>query len=210
MPRALLSVSDKTGIIDLARGLARRGYELASTGGTAAALAAAAVPVTSVTALTGFPEMMDGRVKTLHPRIHGGILARRDHPADLAALDSQSIGLIDIVVVNLYPFEQTARKAGVTFDELVENIDIGGPSMVRAAAKNFQDVLIVVDHADYPALLQALDSTPSLSFRFDLMRKAIAHTGAYDTAISETLASYQFDAVSRRFHAARGFSRANP
>src|SRR4051812_46031610 len=126
MPRALLSVSDKTGLVDLARGLAARGYELVSTGGTASALSAAGLAVVSVSDITGFPEMMDGRVKTLHPRIHGGILARRDHPGDLAALDREGIGLVDVVVVNLYPFERTASRAGVAFDELIENIDIGG------------------------------------------------------------------------------------
>jgi phosphoribosylaminoimidazolecarboxamide formyltransferase/IMP cyclohydrolase len=193
MPRALLSVSDKTGLVELARGLAARGYELVSTGGTAAALAAAGLAVVNVSDVTGFPEMMDGRLKTLHPRIHGGILARRDHPADLAALDAQAIGLIDIVVVNLYPFAATARKPGVRFEELVEHIDIGGPSMVRAAAKNFQDVLVVVDPGDYARLLAALDAGPTPALRFDLMRKAIAHTGDYDTAISRTLAAVTVD-----------------
>ncbi len=193
MPRALLSVSDKTGLVDLARGLVDRGFELLSTGGTAKALSAAGLPVINVSDVTGFPEMMDGRVKTLHPRIHGGILARRSHADDLAALASQGIGLIDVVVVNLYPFEQAARRPGVTFDELIENIDIGGPSMVRAAAKNFQDVLIVVDPADYPRLLAALDNTPALDFRFQLMRKAIEHTGAYDTVIGQTLRRWQIN-----------------
>ena len=160
MPRALLSVSDKTGIVDLGRGLAARGFELVSTGGTARALADAGLAVTSVSDVTGFPEMMDGRLKTLHPKIHGGILARRDHPDDLAAAAAHGIGLIDLVVVNLYPFAETAKKPGVTFDELVEQIDIGGPSMVRAAAKNFRDVLVVVDPKDYPRLLQAIDETP--------------------------------------------------
>src|SRR3954466_5358015 len=172
MPRALLSVSDKRGLVDLARGLAARGYELVSTGGTARALSHAGLPVVNVSEVTGFPEMMDGRVNTLHPKIHGGILARRAHPDDLAAAAAHGIGLVDVVVVNLYPFAETARKPGVTFEELVEQIDIGGPSMVRAAAKNFRDVLIVVDPADYPALLAAIDRTPSVPFRFDLMRKA--------------------------------------
>src|SRR5689334_9856420 len=131
MPRALLSVSDKTGVVDVARGLAARGFELVSTGGTARTLADAGLAVTNVSAVTGFPEMMDGRVKTLHPALHGGILARRDHPDDLASLAQHGIGLIDVVIVNLYPFEETARKPGVTVDELVEQIDIGGPSMVR-------------------------------------------------------------------------------
>src|SRR6185295_12780230 len=137
MPRALLSVSDKTGITDLGRGLLARGFELVSTGGTARQLADAGLAVTSFSDLTGFPEMMDGRVKTLHPALHGGILARRDHPGDLEALAEHGIGLIDLVVVNLYPFAETAKKPGATFDQLVEQIDIGGPSMVRAAAKNF-------------------------------------------------------------------------
>ncbi len=189
MPRALLSVSDKTGIVDLGRGLAARGYELVSTGGTARALADAGLPVTGVSEITGFPEMMDGRVKTLHPKIHGGILARRDHPDDLTAAGAHGIGLIDLVVVNLYPFAETAKKTGVSFDDLVEQIDIGGPSMVRAAAKNFRDVLIVVDPSDYAPLLAAIDATPSVAFRFDLMRKALKHTADYDTAITATLAT---------------------
>ena len=184
MPRALLSVSDKTGIVDLGRGLAARGFELVSTGGTARALADAGLPVTSVSDVTGFPEMMDGRVKTLHPALHGGILARRDRPDDLAALERHGIGLVDVVVVNLYPFVEAAANPATPFDALVEEIDIGGPSLVRAAAKNFRGVLVVVDPADYPRLLAALDEGPSLAFRFELMRKAIAHTAAYDTAIA--------------------------
>src|SRR3954468_20846132 len=144
MPRALLSVSDKTGLTDLARGLAARGFELVSTGGTARALVAAGLPVVNVSDVTGFPEMMDGRVKTLHPLVHGGILARRSRPDDLAAAAAHGIGLIDLVVVNLYPFVTAAANPDTPFDGLIEEIDIGGPSMVRAAAKNFQDVLIVV------------------------------------------------------------------
>jgi phosphoribosylaminoimidazolecarboxamide formyltransferase/IMP cyclohydrolase len=196
MPRALLSVSDKTGIVDFARGLAARGFELVSTGGTARALADAGLAVTNVSDVTGFPEMMDGRVKTLHPKIHGGILARRDHRDDLAAATAHGIGLIDVVAVNLYPFADTAKKAGVTFDELVEQIDIGGPSMVRAAAKNFRDVLVVVDPKRYTELLQQLDREdgPALAFRFGLAQRAIAHTGDYDTAIASTLATITVDA----------------
>jgi phosphoribosylaminoimidazolecarboxamide formyltransferase/IMP cyclohydrolase len=195
MPRALLSVSDKTGLVDLARSLTARGFEIVSTGGTARALTDAGLAVTSVSAVTGFPEMMDGRVKTLHPRIHGGILARRDQPDDLAAANMQGIGLIDLVVVNLYPFAKTAAKPDVSFDELVEQIDIGGPSMVRAAAKNFRDVLVVIDPADYPRLLAALDEEegPTPSFRFELMKKAFAHTAAYDSAITATLFSVKVD-----------------
>src|SRR5437660_6582155 len=191
MPRALLSVSDKTGIVELGRGLAARGFELVSTGGTARALAAAGLPVTGVSDLTGFPEMMDGRVKTLHPALHGGILARRDRPDDIAALQRHGLGLVDIVVVNLYPFVQAAANPALPFDGLVEEIDIGGPSLVRAAAKNFQDVLVVVSPSDYDGVLAQLDRTggPSREFRFDLARKAFAHTGAYDTAIASTLAT---------------------
>jgi phosphoribosylaminoimidazolecarboxamide formyltransferase/IMP cyclohydrolase len=193
MPRALLSVSDKTGIVDLGRGLVARGFELVSTGGTARALSDAGLEVTNVSSLTGFPEMMDGRLKTLHPKIHGGILARRDHPEDLTAAASHGIGLIDLVVVNLYPFAETAQKLGVAFEALVEQIDIGGPSMVRAAAKNFRDVLIVVNPIDYPRLLQAIDDTPSMALRFELMVKAFAHTGEYDTTITATLLQARVD-----------------
>jgi len=196
MPRALLSVSDKSGLVDLGRGLAARGFELVSTGGTARALSDAGLAVTSVSSVTGFPEMMDGRVKTLHPKIHGGILARRDHPDDLAAARTHDIGLVDIVVVNLYPFAETASKPGVTFDELVEQIDIGGPSMVRAAAKNFRDVLVVVDPNRYADVLAQLDRPggPDVGFRFELAREAIRHTGQYDVQIASTLEGFQVDA----------------
>jgi len=186
-------VSDKTGIVDLGRGLASRGFELVSTGGTARTLADAGLPVTNVSDVTGFPEMLDGRVKTLHPGLHGGILARRDRADDLAALAKHGIGLVDVVVVNLYPFVRAAANPETPFDALVEEIDIGGPSMVRAAAKNFRGVLVVVDPADYGQLLAALDAGPSLVFRFDLMRKALAHTAAYDTAISATLQTITVD-----------------
>ena len=188
MPRALLSVSDKTGIVELGRGLAARGFELVSTGGTSKVLADAGLTVVNVSDVTGFPEMMDGRVKTLHPALHGGILARRDNPEDLAALERHGLGLTDLVVVNLYPFVKAASNPATRFDALVEEIDIGGPSMVRAAAKNFRGVLVVVDPADYAQLLTALDEGPTLQFRFDLMRKALAHTASYDTAITKTLA----------------------
>jgi phosphoribosylaminoimidazolecarboxamide formyltransferase/IMP cyclohydrolase len=193
MPRALLSVSNKTGIVDLGRGLAARGYELVSTGGTARALADAGLAVTGVSDLTGFPEMMDGRVKTLHPNIHGGILARRDRADDIAALDRLGIGLVDIVVVNLYPFATAAANPATPFEGLVEEIDIGGPSLVRAAAKNFRDVLVVVQPLDYPRLLAALDERPSLSFRYELMVKAFAHTAEYDGTIATTLLQAHVD-----------------
>ncbi len=193
MPRALLSVSDKSGLVELASGLRSRGFELVSTGGTARALAEAGLPVTNVSDVTKFPEMMDGRVKTLHPLVHGGILARRAHAEDLEAARAHGIGLIDLVVVNLYPFVKTAAKADVAFDDLIEQIDIGGPSMVRAAAKNFRDVLVVVDPADYPQVLAALDAPGGASavFRFDLARKAFGHTAAYDAAIAGTLGTIE-------------------
>src|SRR5260221_1279878 len=182
MRRALLSVSDKIGIVELGRGLAARGFELVSTGGTAKTLTAAGLTVSSVSDVTGFPEMMDGRVKTLHPLIHGGLLARRDHPADLEAARAHGIGLIDVVVVNLYPFEETARTPGVSFDDLVEQIDIGGPSIVRGGAKNFRDGLVRGGPGGYGRVLRELDSPPALHFRYTLNRKGLAHTGAYDTS----------------------------
>src|SRR5580765_951895 len=187
MPRAILSVSDKTGIVDLGRGLAARGFELVSTGGTARALSDAGLAVIPVSDVTGFPEMMDGRVKTLHPAIHGGILARRDRPDDLAALERLGFGLVDLVVVNLYPFAAAAANPATPFDALVEEIDIGGPSLIRAAAKNFRDVLVVVFPSDYPRVLAALDEGPSLALRHELMLKAFAHTAEYDGTIAAAL-----------------------
>ena len=187
--RALLSVSEKSGLVDLGLGLTRLGVELISTGGTARTLADAGLRVVSVSDITGFPEMMDGRVKTLHPAVHGGILARRNRPDDLDAIRVQGITPIDLVVVNLYPFARAADNPDTPFDDLVEEIDIGGPSMVRAAAKNFRDVLIVVDPADYSRVLAALarPGGPSLDFRLDLMKKAFAHTAEYDRTIARTL-----------------------
>jgi len=195
MPRALLSVSDKSGIVEFASGLHARGFELISTGGTALTLDRAGLPVVSVSTVTGFPEMLDGRVKTLHPRIHGGILARRSLPGDLAAVASHDIALIDIVVVNLYPFVQAAQNPDTTFESLIEEIDIGGPSMVRAAAKNFADVIVVVSPSDYTMVLEALDRPegPSRKFKFDLARKAFAHTARYDSAIAATLNAVKAD-----------------
>ncbi|MSO56873.1 MAG: bifunctional phosphoribosylaminoimidazolecarboxamide formyltransferase/IMP cyclohydrolase [Acidobacteria bacterium] len=192
MPRALLSVSDKTGLLPLARALAARGFELVSTGGTARALEHAGVPVTAVSAVTGFPEIMDGRVKTLHPAVHGGILARRSSREHMETLAAHAITPIDIVVVNLYPFVKAATRPDIDFDALVEEIDIGGPSMVRSAAKNFQDVLVVVDPADYESVLAGLERPggSSREFRFELARKAFAHTAAYDAAIAATLAEF--------------------
>src|SRR5688572_16399130 len=189
MPRALLSVSDKTGLVDFARALTTRGFDLVSTGGTARALQQAGLAVIGISEVTGFPEMMDGRVKTLHPLVHGGILARRGRPEDLASAAEHQITLIDLVVVNLYPFVKAASNPDTPFEGLIEEIDIGGPSLVRAAAKNFQDVLVVVAPSDYDAVLEQLDRPggPSNAFRFELARKAFAHTGAYDTAIAATL-----------------------
>src|SRR3954452_10769008 len=188
--RALLAVSDKSGLIEFARALAGHGIELVSTGGTAKALAAAGSKVTDVSELTGFPEMMDGRVKTLHPKVHGGLLAVRDEPEHAAAMAAHGIGGIDLVVVNLYPFAQTVAR-GAGRDEIIENIDIGGPSMVRSAAKNHAWVAIVTDPADYPAVMRALaedDATTSLDFRKYLAAKAFAATAAYDSAIAQWFA----------------------
>ena len=188
--RALLSVSDKTGLADLGQALAARGVELVSTGGTAKALRDAGLTVKDVSELTGFPEMMDGRVKTLHPMVHGGLLAVRDNPEHATAMAEHAIGAIDLVVVNLYPFEATVAK-GAKRDEVIENIDIGGPSMVRSAAKNHAYVAIVTDAADYPALLDQLDANDGatdLAFRKHLAARAFAATAAYDAAIGQWFA----------------------
>ncbi|HMJ92546.1 MAG TPA: bifunctional phosphoribosylaminoimidazolecarboxamide formyltransferase/IMP cyclohydrolase [Allosphingosinicella sp.] len=188
--RALLSVSDKTGLADLGRALARHGVELVSTGGTAKALREAGLEVRDVSDLTGFPEMMDGRVKTLHPKVHGGLLAVRDDPEHRAAMEAHGIGAIDLVVVNLYPFEATVAR-GAARDEVIENIDIGGPSMVRSAAKNHAWVAIVTDPADYSALIEAMEEgggMTSSEFRKYLASKAFAATASYDSAIAQYFA----------------------
>ena len=189
MRRALISVSDKTGLEEFARGLAGLNFELVSTGGTARALAAAGLRVTMVSEVTGFPEMLEGRVKTLHPAIHGGILARRGREDDRAALDRHGIRPIDLVAVNLYPFGRAAADPATSFAALVEEIDIGGPSLVRAAAKNFQDVLVVTTPADYDAVLEALrrPGSPDAALRLRLAQAAFAHTAAYDAAIADEL-----------------------
>ncbi len=184
--RALLSVSDKAGLADLGKALAARGVELVSTGGTAKALRDAGLTVLDVSDLTSFPEMMDGRVKTLHPKVHGGLLAVRDNPEHAKAMAEHGIGAIDLVVVNLYPFQQTVAK-GAARDEVIENIDIGGPSMVRSSAKNHAYVTIVTDPADYPALLAELEDTGGATrfdFRKTMAAKAFAVTAAYDAAIA--------------------------
>ena len=188
--RALLSVTDKTGLVEFARALASHGVELVSTGGTAGALRDAGLAVKDISELTGFPEMLDGRVKTLHPKVHGGILHIRDNALHQAAIAEHGIAPIDMVVVNLYAFEKTAAKPGVAFHEIIENIDIGGPSMVRSAAKNFEDVAIVTAVSDYPALTEELAANQgslSRETRWRLARQAFALTAAYDTAISSTL-----------------------
>ncbi|MGE5104036.1 MAG: bifunctional phosphoribosylaminoimidazolecarboxamide formyltransferase/IMP cyclohydrolase [Betaproteobacteria bacterium] len=188
--KALLSVSDKAGIVDFARSLSARGIALLSTGGTARVLQEAGVAVTDVGAYTGFPEMLDGRVKTLHPKIHAGILARRDVAAHREALAAHAIPTIDLVVANLYPFAATVARPGCTLDDAIENIDIGGPSMVRAAAKNWAHVGVVVEPADYDVVLADLDANAgalSGALRFRLMQRAYAHTAAYDGAIANYL-----------------------
>ncbi|MFH0914461.1 MAG: bifunctional phosphoribosylaminoimidazolecarboxamide formyltransferase/IMP cyclohydrolase [Chloroflexota bacterium] len=186
--RAIISVSDKTGVTDFARSLAKLGFEVYSTGGTKKSLAEAGVPVHSISDITGFPEILDGRVKTLHPMVHGGILARRDLPAHLEELQKNKIGTIDLVAVNLYPFVQTVARAGVTLEDALENIDIGGPTMIRASAKNFPGVIVIVDPADYPVVVQKLQKGGlDLKERQRLAQKAFQHTAAYDTAIAQYL-----------------------
>jgi phosphoribosylaminoimidazolecarboxamide formyltransferase/IMP cyclohydrolase len=185
MPRALISVSDKRGIVAFAQGLAALGWEIVSTGGTAGALRAAGVAVTLVDEVTGFPELLDGRVKTLHPAVHGALLARRDRPDHMTAIGDRGIRPIDLVAVNLYPFQMTIARPGVSFEDAVENIDIGGPSMLRSAAKNHEFVLPVVDPTDYPkvlALLRAGEIAPEV--RREFAAKVFAHTADYDAAIA--------------------------
>ena len=188
--RAILSVYDKTGLVDFARGLSELGADIYSTGGTKKALQEAGVPVHGIGDITGFPEILDGRVKTLHPAVHGGILARRDIPDHMSQLEEKGISPIDLVAVNLYPFVQTVSKEGVTLEEALENIDIGGPTMIRASAKNFPHVLVVVDPADYPMILEKLRAGGiDMEQRKRLAQKAFQHVASYDTAISSYLRS---------------------
>jgi phosphoribosylaminoimidazolecarboxamide formyltransferase/IMP cyclohydrolase len=194
MPRALLSVSDKTGLIDFARGLAELGWELVSTGGTARALREAGLTAADVSDVTGFPEMMHGRVKTLHPAVHGALLARRDVPEHMDALNEHGIAPIDLVAVNLYPFRETIARKGVTPEDAIENIDIGGPSMLRSAAKNFESVWVVVDPDDYGRVLAAVHAGDhDLDLRRLLAGKVYAHTAAYDAAIATWFAVQRAD-----------------
>ena len=183
--RALISVSDKTGVVEMAKGLEALGAEILSTGGTAKALREAGIKVTDVAAYTGSPEILDGRVKTLHPKIHGGLLGRRSMPAHVEQMKQQGIGPIDVVVVNLYPFEATIAKPHCPFEEAIENIDIGGPSMLRSAAKNHEDVLVLVDPADYQRVLDAVKAgTVSHELRRELAMKVFQHTARYDSLIA--------------------------
>jgi phosphoribosylaminoimidazolecarboxamide formyltransferase/IMP cyclohydrolase len=205
MKLALLSVSDKRGLVEFAASLVRdHGFTLLSTGGTARALAEGGLPVTEVGTYTGFPEIMDGRVKTLHPRIHGGLLCRRDKPEHLAQAAANAIGMIDLVVVNLYPFEQTVARAGVEFEEAIENIDIGGPSMLRSAAKNHASVTVVCDPLDYPAVLAALAAAPGelAALRRRLALKVFQRTASYDAAIARYL---ELEAAGPDLQALSGF-----
>ncbi|MFC3109124.1 bifunctional phosphoribosylaminoimidazolecarboxamide formyltransferase/IMP cyclohydrolase [Undibacterium arcticum] len=194
--QALISVSDKTGVLDFARALAAQGVKLLSTGGTAKLLADNGVAVTEVADYTGFPEMLDGRVKTLHPKVHGGILARRDFPEHVAALAQHDIPTIDMVVVNLYPFQQTVAKDQCALEDAIENIDIGGPAMLRSAAKNHKDVVVICDPADYPLVLDEMKSgngDVSYDTKFTLAKKVFAHTAQYDGAITNYLTSLGAD-----------------
>jgi len=198
MTTALVSVSDKTGIVEFARALHERGVKLLSTGGTARLLAQSGLPVTEVSQRTGFPEMLDGRVKTLHPRIHAGLLARRDSAEHMAALAEHGIDTIDLLVINLYPFAQATARADCTLDDAIENIDIGGPAMLRAAAKNWQDVAVLIDPADYaPALAEFATGGLTRATKFALAKKVFAHTAAYDGMISNYLGALHDGAEQR-------------
>lgn len=199
--QALISVSDKAGVLDLARALAAMGVNILSTGGTAKLLADNGVQVTEVADYTGFPEMLDGRVKTLHPKVHGGILARRDFPAHLAALEQHEIATIDMVVVNLYPFQKTVAQSQCTLEDAIENIDIGGPAMLRSSAKNHKDVIVLCDPTDYASVLADLQANGDLSYekRFALAKKVFAHTAQYDGAITNYFTALGAD----RQHATR-------
>ncbi len=215
MPKlALLSVSDKRGLVEFASALIRRhGYTLLSTGGTAKLLSDSGLAVTEVSRHTGFPEIMDGRVKTLHPKIHGGLLCRRDLPDHLAQAEKNGIALIDLVVVNLYPFEQTVARPGVSFEEAIENIDIGGPSMLRSAAKNHESVTVVCDPGDYAGVLAALEDGEGKGSTLHTLRRRLAlkvfqRTAAYDAAISSYLAKEQTPAAAPDLAALAGFPQA--
>ena len=190
---ALISVTDKSGIVEFARSLERSGIEILSTGGTASTLRDGGIQVLDISEYTGFPEMMDGRVKTLHPKVHGGLLGRRDNQQDIQMMGIHGIKDINLVVVNLYQFEQTVAKEGCTLEEAVENIDIGGPSMLRSAAKNFKYVTVIVDPSDYPKVLKEITESggTTLKTRFELAKKVFNLTWRYDRAISDYLEGVQ-------------------
>jgi phosphoribosylaminoimidazolecarboxamide formyltransferase/IMP cyclohydrolase len=192
--RAIISVTDKSGVVDFAKALSKFGIEILSTGGTAKALRQGGVSVKDISEYTGFPEMLDGRVKTLHPKVHGGLLAMRDNPEHVKLMKAHGIKNIDLVVVNLYQFEKTITKEGVTLEEAIENIDIGGPTMLRSSAKNYKDVTVIVDPADYAVVLkemQELDGATSLKTRFRLAKKVFELTHRYDGAITQYLAGVE-------------------
>jgi phosphoribosylaminoimidazolecarboxamide formyltransferase/IMP cyclohydrolase len=192
--RALISVSDKSGVVELARVVADLNVEILSTGGTARSLRENGIEIVDVSDYTGFPEMLDGRVKTLHPKIHGGILGQRENPQHVRTMGKHGINPIDMVVVNLYPFEATVAKPDCTLEEAIENIDIGGPAMIRSAAKNYRDVAVVVDPADYDDLIRELrenDGEISARMRFRLAKKVFSMTAKYDTAISNYLGTVE-------------------
>src|SRR5258706_6574607 len=200
---ALISVSDKTGVLEFARALNALGVKLLSTGGTAKLTAAPGLPVTEVAGHPGFPEMLDGRVKTLHPKVHGGLLARRDVAAHMAALQEHGIATIDLLVVNLYPFEATVAKPGCTLEDAIENIDIGGPAMVRSAAKNWRDVAVLTDASQYPQVLAELKDGGEVApaTKFALSVAAFNRISNYDAAISDYLSSLQADGTRHEFPA---------
>ena len=188
--RAIISVSNKKGVVEFAKELNKMGVEILSTGGTAKTLREAGIPVKDVSEHTGSPEMLDGRVKTLHPRVHGGLLARRDNMKDMEELKKYGIETIDMVVVNLYPFEETISKPGVTFEEAIENIDIGGPTMLRSASKNFQDVAVIADPSDYGKIIDEMKSSDgdlTYKTRLELAKKVFARTSKYDGLIADYL-----------------------
>lgn len=209
---ALISVSDKTGIVEFARGLHALGIKLISTGGTAKLLAEQGLPVTEVAEITGFPEMLDGRVKTLHPKVHGGLLARRDVPAHMAALKAYAIDTIDLLVVNLYPFEATVAKAGCTLEDAIENIDIGGPAMVRSAAKNWKDVGVLTDASQYAQVLAELTTDGRLTqkTKFALSVAAFSRISQYDGAISDYLSAVQFGDGVQAVRSHAGLAAGHP
>jgi len=188
--RAIISVSNKKGIAEFAKELKSMGVEILSTGGTAKTLREAGIEVKEISEYTGFPEMLDGRVKTLHPKVHGGLLSRRNNPKDMEEIKKHGIDTIDMLVVNLYPFEETISKHGVSFEEAIENIDIGGPAMLRSSSKNFQDVVVIVDPSDYEKIIgemKSLNGDVSYKTRLELAKKVFKHTSRYDGLISEYL-----------------------